>query len=104
MLRFAASRLCGRACDGSLAAIMAISLLLGRFHRGAGLFVMACPETGGLAEGLTSLGPPDGSARLGTARATQKKPSSGGDAGASERTIPWGKGEEYRPIRLNGAQ
>ena len=98
MLRFAASRLCGRACDGSLAAIMAISLLLGRFHRGAGLFVMACPETGGLAEGLTSPGPTDGSARLGPHR---RRPGLGGKAGATERAIPLGGREDNRPIHLN---
>ena len=39
MLSFAASRLCGRARDGSLAAVMIVSLSLGRFHSGTGLFV-----------------------------------------------------------------
>jgi hypothetical protein len=48
MLCFAAPRLCGRARDGSLAAIVEVSLLLGRFHLGAGLFVTACPEIGGI--------------------------------------------------------
>src|SRR5215472_6076153 len=65
MLRFAASRLCGRARDGCLAVIVLVSPPLGRFHRGAGLFVTACPENRWLVEALTSSGPPDGSARLG---------------------------------------
>jgi len=41
MLGFAASKLRGSARGGSLAAIMVVSLLLGQFHRGAGLFMRA---------------------------------------------------------------
>src|SRR5215472_3814923 len=48
MLGFAAPRLCGRARDGSLAAIVVILPGLGRFHCGASLFVTACPEIGGM--------------------------------------------------------
>ena len=48
--RFAASRLRGRARDGSLAAIAVLSLDLAGSISGAGLFVTACPETGDLVE------------------------------------------------------
>src|SRR5215472_8937966 len=97
MLGFAAPRLCGRARDGALAAIVVILPGLGRFHRGAGLFVTACPETGGMggkAHVFTAR------ERLGAARVRHSRKKSPGlrwKAGASERAIPLGGGGRWPP-------
>src|SRR5215469_4534014 len=48
MLRFAGFWICGRALDGSLAAVTVVSLSLGRFHSGTGLFCNGVPEIGGI--------------------------------------------------------
>ena len=90
MPSFAASRLRGRARDGSLAAIMVVLPGLGRFHRGTGLFVMASPKPAALAEGHSAARERLGAARVRHSR--QKKPRSGVEGRASERAIPLGRG------------
>jgi len=103
MLSFAASRLCGRARDGSLAAIMVVSPSLGRFHRGAGLFVMACPEIGGMGGKAHVCAARE---RLGSGSSfeTEDAPALGEGRGYRTGDPPWGEGEDDRPICLNGAQ
>src|SRR5215831_48516 len=87
----------------ALAAIVVILPGLGRFHRGAGLLVTACPEIGGLAARLTSSGPPDGSALLGRHRRSPGR--LGGTPGLPSGRSPGGGGRwpPYPPERCQVA-
>src|SRR5215472_8299837 len=70
-----------------------LSVSLGRFHRGAGLFVTACPEIGGMGGKAHVFAARE---RVGAARvrhSRQKTPRPWGKAGATERAIPLGGGE-----------
>ena len=105
LLSFAASRLCGRACDGSLGC-----------HRGSLPATWPVPSRSRplcyavprnrrhWRERPTSWRPANGSARLWFVIRDRRRPSLGGKAGASDRAIPRREGEDDGPARLNGAE
>src|SRR5215472_11484095 len=75
----------------------------GRFHRGAGLFVTACSEIGGVGgKGSRLLGPR--TARRGTALSFETEEAPVGTPGLPNGRSPLRGGEDDRPIRLNSDQ
>ena len=78
--------------DGSLAAIVVVSAGLGRFHRGAGLFVTACPEIGGMGgKGSHLRGPRPAGRGSGSSFETEEAPV--GTPGLPNGRSPWGEGK-----------
>src|SRR5215472_14222956 len=73
------------------------------FHRGAGLFVTACSEIGGVGgKGSRLRGPR--TARRGTALSFETEEAPVGTPGLPNGRSPLGGGEDDRPICLNGNQ
>ena len=92
MLSSAASKLCGRARDGSLAAIMIVFLDLAGSNLEAGLFVTASPEIGGMGgKGSHLRGPRPAGRGSGSSFETEEAPV--GTPGLPNGRSPWGEGK-----------